>query len=1101
MKIYTFKFYLNAKHYILIENKSSNIHPHTWEITVEIVGIGTELIKFTDIENIIRTFLMIYEGKLLNNIPPFNYQQPTLENIIDVFYIQIKNIIENNGWKLYKLTVSESPARAITICEQIPESNNNILNKEKRNKKLITFDKNKNMNTEKQGKESLNYNIKGLNTFANTVYAIPKDGYFENIIDKDESIISKETKNTAEKQRKIGFIWDTQETNIKAYLHYRKSNKFYKRLDKTNSKNNGNTFINSLNSVNENYLEIEHSHKKDDVEIVGYNTLDEDNKYYKMRQKYLEEIAFMKEKDKEFRNKIISNTFYLVASTILGILLVLYINRKGIFPWGSDTWGHLYKAKFLYESILKRDFYPILTFDWYNGIEPFRYWAPFPYYLLATFIFSAHGNVFIAYNLFILFVFIAGCLAWLLIGNIYNINKYLLLAISILWFVLPDNLRVLFSEGNIPRVVVSVLFLYLIYFILCYMRENTFKYGLFIIFLVLLIVLCHAMIAAMVMITVSLLILVNLIISKNWRILKVILYAIIGVLLSSIWLLPALKGGLISIDQDAMQEVVSQLTYNISVSLNPFLRLKNIEVYYFGLSVLLISLFGLLFGKKQVKSYFLIVLIIFLGTTKALLSIIIKIPMNQLFWMMRFTPLALTIFLVGIISWKDLKNGIKLLFLALLFFDSLISAKVLMYNVPYNGKFAEIADVALEHSDSKIAVLDLSEFGSFFSYYLTYNAYHRGEQLYGWAWQGAKTAFNITQINTGIEKEWYEVSIDRCKELGADILIVKRDIIKDYNRFNQVATSLGFKSIFKNQLAVIYKLNGINEKFATKTDYPGLAIGKYSSIISYIFPNFEVGFSNNLDNYELEDLLQYKTIFLSGFETKSKERSESLVKQLTTKGVRVVVDLSGFEAELLSSRPEFLSVIAQPVQFIDNFGEVLLKDAILRLNDFPQGYSEWNTIYYQNLKNIYGSINFKNEYLPWLGEKDGIIFLGANILFYAYLTHDNKIISELEKIIGFKSLQIPKREIVKYDVIRNGRKLIIKAQKKGVIIPIAALDIIEGEYLQRHNLLLITKKIVTLNIRYSFLSIGLSVTILTFIILIVAILIKAYRKRLYFTKI
>ena len=49
----------------------------------------------------------------------------------------------------------------------------------------------------------------------------------------------------------------------------------------------------------------------------------------------------------------------------------------------TDTFGHLFKSNYLYESMKKGNLYPIYTEYWYNGMELFRYWPPLSYYALS----------------------------------------------------------------------------------------------------------------------------------------------------------------------------------------------------------------------------------------------------------------------------------------------------------------------------------------------------------------------------------------------------------------------------------------------------------------------------------------------------------------------------------------------------------------------------------------------------------------------------------------------------------------------------------------------------------------------------------------------
>lgn len=144
--------------------------------------------------------------------------------------------------------------------------------------------------------------------------------------------------------------------------------------------------------------------------------------------------------------KIIKKHPYILITSLYAIAMVfiyLLMTREGFYPWGSDTWGHLFKGHFLYKEFVKGNFFPLYTDLWYNGIQPFRYWAPIPYYILLLFELVTSGDSLKAYYLFIALTFITGALPWIWMGRDKG-RIYFGALLGILWFILPDNLRVTF---------------------------------------------------------------------------------------------------------------------------------------------------------------------------------------------------------------------------------------------------------------------------------------------------------------------------------------------------------------------------------------------------------------------------------------------------------------------------------------------------------------------------------------------------------------------------------------------------------------------------------------------------------------------------------
>ena len=57
---YKFKFYLNANHYIIIDGKEGEQHPHTWEFMVHIRMNG-ELVRMESSETPTRSYVINFE--------------------------------------------------------------------------------------------------------------------------------------------------------------------------------------------------------------------------------------------------------------------------------------------------------------------------------------------------------------------------------------------------------------------------------------------------------------------------------------------------------------------------------------------------------------------------------------------------------------------------------------------------------------------------------------------------------------------------------------------------------------------------------------------------------------------------------------------------------------------------------------------------------------------------------------------------------------------------------------------------------------------------------------------------------------------------------
>lgn len=82
---YRLKFYLNMRHYIIINDTKGETHPHTWEFALDIKFARNSFVEFNIFENGITQFLEQYQNKTLNEVAPFDSMMPTIENVTDYF--------------------------------------------------------------------------------------------------------------------------------------------------------------------------------------------------------------------------------------------------------------------------------------------------------------------------------------------------------------------------------------------------------------------------------------------------------------------------------------------------------------------------------------------------------------------------------------------------------------------------------------------------------------------------------------------------------------------------------------------------------------------------------------------------------------------------------------------------------------------------------------------------------------------------------------------------------------------------------------------------------------------------------------------------------
>lgn len=112
---YKFKFYLNGGHHILIDGHQGAVHPHTWEFTIKILIKKDGFLEFNVFEKAVALFFEKYQNQTLNLVKPFDAIMPTLENMVEYFGEQLREVIRTVGGELLEIEGSETPTRSYIV--------------------------------------------------------------------------------------------------------------------------------------------------------------------------------------------------------------------------------------------------------------------------------------------------------------------------------------------------------------------------------------------------------------------------------------------------------------------------------------------------------------------------------------------------------------------------------------------------------------------------------------------------------------------------------------------------------------------------------------------------------------------------------------------------------------------------------------------------------------------------------------------------------------------------------------------------------------------------------------------------------------------------
>lgn len=978
MKIVAF---LNAKHYMVFNDKKGAVHGHSWHFEAEsmILVKDESFLKFEDLDKHLNGLLAPYQKIVLNEIPPFTIVEPLTENIAVVFFNQLYEDLKKLDVNLKRLTVWENPTKGIEITQPMPHyfsSNDSI--------PLPVAAVEASMQAAAGKEESPPELDNSESSHLTTNRPESKTIQEEQIIEPNDLKINKDLVTEDILHNKAGFL-----NRLKISWLPRNN----PRLD----------------------------------QAIG-------NMYSYPWWQFLA-AAFL-----------ISLTAVLIYWPLLN-----NTSLSNIYPYGSDSWCHLFKAEFLSRQLAKGIFYPSFFSYWDSGVEPFRYWGPLPYMLLAG-INLLVNNIFLSSIYYLMALALLGGFSWLVFSRRIGLLPATLG--GILWVFWIDNLNVAFSSGNYPRILTIVLLPLLLEFF-SRILENRFKYFEFLIIVILIhiIVLSHPLIAAVFCVSLMVFGLIWWLWGgiSLWSLTQGFLSLVAGILTSAWWLLPSLTGG----GSGFSSEALSANTFFVSftTSLNPSLRWSE---FYWGISLLVLipmMIFSWRYRSVWAKSLFITGIFMLVLTAPQMRFIHNILPLSSILWPVRFSTfwsIALIISAFSFIN-KDFlitigKLRIPLVILAVATFlilslDSFYSWQTVARTSTVPQSLLSCVESIEKTPGWRVATLDLSRLSSTPSYLLSQVG--KREQVFGWAWQGAKTAQNLMLINMALENKWYPYVFDRLSFMGTTDLLVYQDVIKDQKTFRKEAQLAGYQQKLIN--GGLEHWHSLVVPYIHKNRQQGLAIGKYASIFAMQFPSLEIGSSPNIDAYNINELKHYKTLVLSGASWSSESKAEELVKQYAAGGGRVIVDLTGFPIDLMSRQPKFLGVYGESATLIK---QLSISSGTQSNQLAPFDLEEWRCFAPQLLDGSDITFKYYGNDATLFGYKlvypnVPVYFLGANLGYHAFLTHDPLATKLLQQILQIsRDYNTPSTiDLESYTSDAKGCIMTYKTDRElEAILPVAALD-------------------------------------------------------------
>lgn len=797
----------------------------------------------------------------------------------------------------------------------------------------------------------------------------------------------------------------------------------------------------------------------------------------------------------------------IVCYVAVALLVMWEISRSGTYPSGADTMCHVYKGDVLYQEICAGNWYPLFDKMWYNGVEMMRYWAPLPVYVLAGTQALAGGDAMNGYMLYVGGIFFFGALAWLSIGCRHK-RPWMGAFLGGLWFFMPNNLYALFVEGNLPRALCMIMLPLFVAYIHDYLLEDRWSSLPKMIVVFALMALCHLGYAGMIALALLIFLLIyQLLHHQGRKVLECIFAIVLAFLLTGIWAYASLQGGITSTDSS---QVMKSFFQDALVSLNPLQRIiDNNGAFYFGLAAFALAVFGMLFARRKSMPAFWMAVIIFFCTTTSMYSVLVLLPGSQYLWMLRFISIALCFILYGLLLWDSLRKPFVIFFALMLVLDTIPSWNLLygdFSGIGAEDRFevieeATLIDKAKEITSQRLALMDASSLEATGAYLVSG---HEGKvaATFGAGWQSAATARSIVQLNQSVEDGSYLYLFDRCLELGSDTVLVQvaqmHDKERDTKELDAAAKKLKYQLVEKTDSYRLYHRK-TPQTFGVINRYRAIGIGTSAPQMSLTFPAIEETISTNLNDYTYEELVKYDVVYLAGFTYDNKRAAERMIRDLSDAGVRVVILADGIPVDGSSGTRSFLGATCHAISFSNGYPELNTIDGLLNCDLFPDGYTDWTTVYVNGLNDVWGAIEDLEQDLAFYGTvyNDNIIMIGLNLTYHYALTQDETVGALLSHAINIDKDETPERKVVPLEISYGSRTIEIRSDYDNVDTTLAYHDIFSADrpITTRNYLTYVDKGTTKIRMEYPYLLEGGVVSGTALLLTVIFLIVTGKRKR------
>jgi uncharacterized membrane protein len=808
---------------------------------------------------------------------------------------------------------------------------------------------------------------------------------------------------------------------------------------------------------------------------------------------------------------IIAPVVYLVAS----IIVILALLRSGTYPSGEETYYHLYRGNYIYNSVKAGNWYPLLDLNWYNGAELLRFWSPLPAYVMAFCQLLAGGSIFYGYLLYVALILFAGGLSWLYIG-LREGRPVLCSILGLYWFFTPVNLYTLFTEGNLARSLLMIFLPVFVYEIYSFLKRQSWKKLLVISVMMIMITLCHIGYALMVFAaTIIFLIIYIVAIGKLLPSVEIILSMLLALAILGIWMVPFIFSDVSGVDSS---EAMANFFQSIWITLNPLERLSDDnKEYYYGLSVFILDIFGIIYAKKEEKPGFITALVLVIFSCNTMYYILRLMPGGQYFWMLRFLAILVALSLVSMVFWKSLRRCLVIIICILLFVDTIPSLALIKGDdtgVAPETTLEEMGEYSLitegkEITNQRLALMDLSTLSADGAYLVS--AYDNGVKgTFGAGWEAAATSGNIVQLNKALSEGYYPYLFDRLLELGNDTVIIRISQAETWNYtiedIEAAAEKVGYTLIDEAYDYLLFHYDTAPESgFGVVSEFKAIGIGSGAPTISLQFPAVEETDTTKLDDFTYEELSKYDLIYLDGFTYDDRDYAENLILKLSENGVKIVILADGIPEDRKTHDQSFLGVTCNTISFSNGYPELDTIIGTLNTDLFPQGYEDWQTVYMEGLTDVWGTIYDNDLELAFYGtgSNENLIYIGINLTCFYGLTRDESVGELLANAMELDGNELPKRTLVPVEMTSDGKTITITTDYDSVNTTLANHDIYStaSTIEAKNNLLYVNAGTTVIKLKYPYLIPGIIVSLVGIVamLMFLRMIYKEYDRKKYNT--